>query len=151
MIRIGQIAFKNIIKSDKVIVDQNQTCFIACKRGCDCFLFLLTCLHPDRIISLKFQGFWNWLSIMGKSHNRINESFLAYYSITLGIGLILHYDTWYSLDMLIDRYCLHNVDSPLSQFLFYVLSSMSTLLVSIKLMRLMLKWLLMSMRSLSAP
>ena len=98
----------NLIKSD------NHNCLIAAINGCDCFLFFLTCLHPDNIIYFRFSDLCNLDNIIGRSHNNINESFLAYYNITLGIGLILHYDTWYYLGILIDRCCLHKVDNPLN-------------------------------------
>lgn len=69
--------------------------------------------------------------------------------MTLGMGLILHSETWYSLDMLIPRYSLTKVASPLRSDCSF--NYKSKRLVSMKLMGVRLKQLFIRTRSLSAP
>lgn len=68
----------------------------------------------------------------------------------LGMGLILHSETWYSFDNTIPIYYLQRVESPLKSFLVFLIS-ISILLVSRKLIRHKLKLLLKRTMSLSAP
>lgn len=125
--------------------------FMLFSRGCDCFLFRRHCLHPPKINCLILSGLSLILfSISTNKNGRINESFFAYCNIALGIGLILHSETWYYLDILAPRYSLTSVAKPLKS-LPVSLSSISSLLVSTKLIRDRLNKLFSSTISLSAP
>lgn len=125
--------------------------FMLFSRGCDCFLFRRHCLHPPKINCLILSGLSLILfSISTNKNGSINESFFAYCSIAFRIGLIRHSDTWYYLDMLAPRYSLTSVAKPLKS-LPVSLSSISSLLVSTKLIRDRLNKLFSSTISLSAP
>lgn len=83
--------------------------------GCWGFLFFFAILKLFTIDFFKSYNLSNKDNCRCTKNGIIIESLLAYSIIVFGIGLIFHYETWWSLDIGIFKYSLTNVASPLTQ------------------------------------